>query len=114
MKINELNAVVVALTARVEALETQVIALTTAQHNAPRGRNYGPKSETPMTDLMAWRIKYGDLKGVPVKTIADENGLSRGQIYSVRGNYTFTKVRPDTFAFKEITNEDGSVTTIIE
>lgn len=106
----------------VASLEARVIELETAMINAlktiaelqaspKRGaRDYGPNSQTAMTSLMAWRIRYGDLVGTPVKTIADENGLSRGQVYSVRGNYTFTAVTADSFRFEE--GEDA--VTIVE
>ena len=108
-----------ALTARVEALEAHVITLTTslqAAQTAPvRGaRNYGPSSEVPMTDEMAWRIRYGDLVATPVKTIADDNKLSRGQVYSVRGNYTFTKVIASTFKFEEVEVDGNLVTKIVK
>lgn len=60
-------------------------------------RDYGPESTRKMTELDAWRIMHGDLIGVAVKDIADTYGLSRGQVYSVRGGYTFTKVGPSSF-----------------
>lgn len=60
-------------------------------------RDYGPDSQRKMDDLMAWRIMFGDLIGTPVKNIAETYGLSRGQVYSVRGGYTFTKVGREEF-----------------
>lgn len=115
--LKEAVAVIESLSARVEALETHVITLTQAlqaQAQAPQrgARNYGPASEVPMTDEMAWRIRYGDLVATPVKTIADDHKLSRGQVYSVRGNYTFTKVTASSFRFEEI-EVDGHMTTKI-
>jgi hypothetical protein len=92
--------------ARIEALEAQVIALTQLVHTAQaapvRGaRNYGPDSQIAMTDEMAWRIRFGDYVATPVKAIAVAEGLSHGQIYSVRGNYTFTKIVADSYFFNE-------------
>jgi len=75
-----------------------------ASHNAlgnRKPREYGPKSQTPMNEELAWRIMYGDLKDKKVKDIAEEFELSRGQVYSVRGNYTFTYVKPDSFEIDE-------------
>ena len=94
---------VIALTAELYELRTRVYEL---ESRPQRGaRDYGPKAEVAMTDEMAWRIRYGDLVGAKVKDIADENGLSRGQVYSVRGMYTFTKVGPNSFEFDDETNE---------
>lgn len=112
-------AAIAALEARTSDLETQVITLTAALHTAQaqptRGaRNYGPASEVPMTDEMAWRIRFGDLKGVAVKDIADEHKLSRGQIYSVRGNYTFTKVIASTYRFEETEVEGEMIAKIVK
>lgn len=116
---NSTKTTVASLEARIIELETQVIRnmetatdllnrITMLEATPARGaRNYGPSSEASMTDEMAWRIRYGDLTGAKVKDIANDNGLSRGQVYSVRGNYTFTRVTADTFAFAE--SEDGEV-----
>lgn len=71
-------------------------------------RNYGPESQRKMTDEDAWRIMYGDMKSMKVKDIADKLGLSRGQVYSVRGNYTFTHVKADSFKTEQATVETGS------
>lgn len=97
--------------ARIEALEealTQAMLSIQELKAAPvRGkRDYGPKAENAMTDQMAWRIRYGDLVGAKVKDIANDNGLSRGQVYSVRGNYTFTNVKPESFYFND---DDGEI-----
>ena len=72
-------------------------------------RDYGPKSENAMTELMAWRIMFGDLSdrsNWTVRKIADEFGLSRGQVYSVTGCYTFTKVKEDSFTMDDVTTNE--------
>lgn len=109
---------------RITQLETTVIQLLESNVNylerivaleatpIPSKRNYGPSSENAMNDEMAWRIRYGDLVGVTVKDIANDYGLSRGQIYSVRGMYTFTKVVAETFKFEE--NADEGTTKIVK
>lgn len=79
--IQALEAAIVTLTARVDELETK---------KAKRGdRDYGPDSERAMDERMALRILVGRYRDWTVRKIADEAGLSRGQIYSLRGRYTF-------------------------
>lgn len=103
MKIADLSAIVEQQSATIIDLMERIAKL---EATPVRGkRDYGPKAENPMTDQMAWRIRYGDLVGAKVKDIANDNGLSRGQVYSVRGNYTFTNVKPESFAF----NEDSKI-----
>lgn len=58
-------------------------------------RDRGPKSERSMTDEDAQRVKFGDLKELSHKEAAKELGLSYGQIYSARGEYTFNHVKED-------------------
>ena len=101
--IAQLETTLIAAMVTIQELQTRVTTLEALPTRS--ARNYGPASDTPMTDQMAWRIRYGDLTNVKVKTIADENGLSRGQVYSVRGNYTFTKITANSYAFNEETNE---------
>lgn len=60
-------------------------------------RDYGPSSTRKMTDIDAWRILYGDLAGQKARPLADHLGLSRGQVYSVLGGYTFNHILPDSF-----------------
>jgi hypothetical protein len=92
------------LLAMIEALEIRIVELESKPQR--KGRDYGPASENSMTAEMAWRIRFGDLVGVPVRIIAADNGFSKGQVYSVTGNYTFEKLQRDDFDF----NEDGVVT----
>lgn len=105
------KSTVTTLDARVTELETTVIALmqriAELEAQPQRGqRNYGPKSETSMTNEIAWRIMYGDRTSAKVKDVANEFGLSRGQVYSVKGGYTFTSVKPTDFHIDE---ESGDV-----
>lgn len=85
----------------IDELTTQVIALSAlvASQPAKKARNYGPSSSNAMTDELAWRIRYGDLVGTAVRKIADDEGLSRGQVYSCTGGYTFNHVNDE---FNEI------------
>ena len=68
-----------------------------AKVNSVKVRDRGPKSERSMTDEDAWRVKFGDLKGMKHKEAAAACGLSYGQVYSARGEYTFTHVKADSF-----------------
>lgn len=70
--------------------------------NSIKVRDRGPKSERSMTDMDAWRIKFGDLKDEGHKPAAAKLGLSYGQVYSARGGYTFTHVKPDSFKAADI------------
>ena len=58
-------------------------------------RDRGPKSERSMTDEDAFSIKFGDLKAQGHKEAAKTLGLSYGQIYSARNDYTFNHVTKD-------------------
>lgn len=49
----------------------------------------GPKSQREMTEEDARRVRFGDLKDVQVRKAAEILGLSYGQVYSARGEYTF-------------------------
>lgn len=71
----ELTAMVIALQARVEALES-----------TPKKSNGSPRE---MTEDDARRILEGDLKDKKHQGAADALGLSYGQVYSCRLEYTF-------------------------
>jgi len=86
--IEELRSLIDALNERVSALEA--------------GKTRGPKAERPMTEADAYRVKFGDLKGVNHKEAAKVLGLSYGQIFSCRGSYTFKGVKDKT------RNDDGT------
>ncbi len=94
-----LQAEIVALRSELEIMKTEIGVLR-AQPQAPRTpgkgvRDYGPASTRKMDDEIAWRIMFGDLKAMSVKDISNTYGLSRGQVYSVRGYYTFTHLKAD-------------------
>lgn len=89
------------------ALQYDVIQLQTAKAEAHRAkgrsngngqRDYGPQSTRKMTDIDAWRILFGDLAGMKARPLADHLGLSRGQVYSVLGGYTFKHILPESFS----------------
>jgi len=56
-------------------------------------RDRGPKSETAMTDEIAFEIKYGSDKELTHKEACTKYGLSYGQVYSCRCGYTFNHVK---------------------
>ncbi len=70
---------------RLTALEERVASI--------KVRDRGPKSQRSMTDEDAFEVKFGDLKELSHKQAAEKLGLSYGQIYSCRGDYTFTHVK---------------------
>jgi hypothetical protein len=91
-KLNELELANKMLTERVTVLEDRA-----------DGRQRGPKTERPMTDADAFRVKFGDLKPpVTHKDAAAQLGLSYGQVFSARGGYTFKHVKDGS------RNQDGS------
>jgi hypothetical protein len=101
-KINELLV-------RMATLEARMDEAPKAPAPGTGVRNYGPASQRKMEDWDAWRIMYGDLKATKVKDIAKLLGLSHGQVYSVRGNYTFTHVKPESFKIEPPKAEEAQV-----
>lgn len=81
---NEKSVTMAELEARIVALETKIIELSTRKE-----RSRGPESTRSMTEDDAKRIMIGDLKDKRIGECAKELGLSYGQIYSARGGYTF-------------------------
>lgn len=83
---------------RITKLEQTIAALATASQQAAspsqsaakgmKERDYGPASQRKMTTLMALRILVGPYSRKSVRWIADYCGLSRGQVYSLKGGYT--------------------------
>lgn len=71
----------------------QRLALLEQKVEGLKVRNRGPKSERPMTEDDAQKVKFGDLKGLTHKKAAAKLGLSYGQIYSARNGYTFNHVK---------------------
>lgn len=72
--------------ARLQAVEAELEQMKTKT----RG---GPKSDKPMCEEHAFRVRFGDLKDATHKEAADALGLSYGQVFSCRGGYTFKTVR---------------------
>lgn len=72
----ELIATVAALTLRVDALEVKP--------TAPVG--------IEMTDAMAESVTYGELAALKHKDAAEKLGLTYGQVYSARLEFTFKAV----------------------
>jgi len=98
----------------IETLAAKIAELEAllAAKPARKERDYGPKAIYAMDDLHAWRIMFGDLKNRKVREIADEFGFSRGQVYSVRGTYTFTHVTKDSFTMADV--EKLTTASVIE
>lgn len=69
-----------ALQARVQKLEELV------------AKSRGTASTREMTDEDARRVLNGDLKEAAHKAAAETLGLSYGQVYSCRGEYTFKHI----------------------
>ena len=57
--------------------------------------NRGPKSERNMSENDARRVICGDLKDLSHKQAAEELGLSYGQIYSARNQFTFKAIHKE-------------------
>ena len=69
-----------------------LLSMTQSNVKVPGTRDYGPNSKRKMTDLDAYNIRFGDHKDLTVNEICDKEGLSRGQVYSVKGMYTFKTI----------------------
>lgn len=64
-------------------------------------RDRGPKSKRDITRKDAWRLKFGDLQNMKHKDAAIKLGLSYGQVYSCRLEYTCKDVTADEFSITE-------------
>ena len=82
----------------IEELNTRITAL----EESTGAKQRGPKVERAMTDADAYRVKFGDLKGLKHKDAAAQLELSYGQVFSCRGGYTFKHVKVGS------RNDDGS------
>ena len=89
--------------AAIEVLQKQVEDLM----QLTGGKQRGPKTERPMQEEDAFRVKFGDLKELNHKEAAAELGLSYGQIFSCRGGYTFKHVRADWKPKADAAKESG-------
>lgn len=84
--VKELPEIVVALVARIDALETTLKELTTSK----------PKVDSKeMTKDDARRILTGDLKDKKHKEAAETLGLTYGQVYSCRLEFTFKDIHKE-------------------
>lgn len=84
--VKELPEIIVALTARIVALEAKIVALETKPVKVE------PKE---MTKDDARRILNGDLKDLKHKEAAEKLGLTYGQIYSCRLEFTFKDIHKE-------------------
>jgi len=82
LSLKELNELVALLVTKVEELEAKV----QPQRN---------EAQREMTDDDARRIMTGDLKDMKHKEAAAKLGLSYGQVYSCRGEYTFKHIHKE-------------------
>jgi outer membrane murein-binding lipoprotein Lpp len=86
LKLDDLVKMVAELTAKVEVLETKINELTKPKSSA---------GTREMTDDDARRILTGDLKDTKHKEAAEKLGLSYGQIYSCRLEFTFKHIHKE-------------------
>jgi len=75
-------------------LQQQVAALTTKLDELSKSRSV-QKSDREMTDDDARRILTGDLAAVKHKEAAEKLGLSYGQVYSCRLEFTFKHIHKE-------------------
>lgn len=75
--------------ARIVELETRIVALETA--NVAKPKTEGRE----MTDEDARRITYGELASVKHKDASEKTGLSYGQVYSCRLEFTFKHIHKE-------------------
>ena len=76
---------------RITSLEARVVVL----EESLAAKKPATKSENSMTEEHAFRVKFGDLKGLKHGKAAEALGLSYGQVFSCRGGYTFKTVAKD-------------------
>lgn len=73
-------------------------------------RDYGPASTRKATRLDAWDILFGIHKDSKARAIADATGLSRGQVYSIQGGYTFRDVDEAEFDLdNHVSHDDAEI-----
>lgn len=80
------------------------------EQERPRRRR-DRRSTRQMMPIDAWRVKYGDLCNDSHSDAAKKLGLSYGQVYSARGEFTFRDIQPDSFDAKDIPSSDRSEET---
>lgn len=85
------------------AVQTAIEALTVRVAAVEEAGKPVPKTDKEMTDDHARQILIGDCKDLKHNDAAKKLGLSYGQVYSCRGEYTFRhihkelKARPEGF-----------------
>ena len=105
-KIGELESLVAEQDEEIAVLNTKVEGI--------KVRDRGPKSTRTMTRHDAWRVMHGDLKGKSHKEAAKATGLSYGQVYSARGEYTFKDVKADEFSIQNSSKADEPKAEVTE
>lgn len=98
MNTKEMEASIAELRLAVETQNGRIAAL----EELLEGKQRGPKTERPMTEADAYRVKFGDHRALKHKEAAAALGLSYGQVFSCRGGYTFKHVKDGS------RNADGS------
>ena len=90
LTVAQLAAIVETQGTMIAELQAKVTELeATPKRSTTKGeRDYGPSSETSMSPSIAQRILWGDMRKLSVRDVADKMGLSRGQVYSLKGRYT--------------------------
>lgn len=96
MNAKEIDARIATLEATIETLTKRIDEFSTKVESI-KVRDRGPSSTREMTRHDAWRVMHGDLKDAKHKEAAKALGLSYGQVYSARGEYTFKDVKADEF-----------------
>jgi len=87
------------MTAKIAELEERLTLLETKK--ATKGeRDYGPDSTRKMDTMAALRILVGRWSGETVRAIADNHGFSRGQVYSLKGEYTMKEAHKTANAIR--------------
>src|ERR1044072_4407092 len=86
--LQEMSLTVEVLTAAIATLETRIKALEDSSKGSA-------KSEKEMTDDHARSVLTGECKDMKHNDAAKKLGLSYGQVYSCRGEYTFRHIHKE-------------------
>jgi hypothetical protein len=99
----EKTATLADLIARIDAFDATMKTMAAKIEELEKSSKATNKSDQEMTDDHAKRVLIGDCKDMKHNDAAKHLGLSYGQIYSCRGEYTFRhihkelKARPEGF-----------------
>ena len=85
---SKINLVIIA-----EKLNELIEAHNQIVENSSKTR--GPKSSKAMSESDARRVICGDLKDLSHNKAAEELGLSYGQVYSARNQFTFKQIHKE-------------------